>query len=63
MIKKIPILLALTLSACSGQQQKTVKEPFQDFYNTHLFFNLETEAERVPCEIREKFPIGFPERS
>ena len=41
------------LSACSS---KPAKPPHQEFYDTHLLFDLETEVERHPCAIQGKIP-------
>ncbi len=54
MIKRIPFLLILLLSACNSQPSSS-KSLYQ-FYNTHLFFDLDEEVERSPCTVQGTIP-------
>ena len=49
------VFLVLILSACSSQTA-TPPSSYQAFYDTHLFFDLENEKQRVPCSIIGEIP-------
>lgn len=55
MLKKLSFLVVLALCGCNSQQ-KPSKFPYQTFYDTRLFFDLENEVERVPCPITGEIP-------
>lgn len=55
MIKKFSFFLLLILSACGSQSNSS--KSLYDFYNTHLFFDLDNEVERSPCAIQGAIPI------
>lgn len=55
MLKKLPLLVVLVLAGCNSEQ-KPSKSPYQTFYDTRLFFDLENEVERVPCSITGEIP-------
>jgi beta,beta-carotene 9',10'-dioxygenase len=52
MIKKISFCLFLIFSACNSNSGN----PLYQFYNTHLFFDLDNEVERTSCPIQGTIP-------
>ena len=57
MIKKTSFLFLLLLSACSSDSEKSSSKSLYQFYNTHLFFDLNEEVERKPCPIQGSIPL------
>lgn len=54
MLKIFPVLLLLTLSSCTSQPNPP--KSLYDFYNQHLFFDLDHEVNRSPCTVQGTIP-------
>ena len=55
MLKTLPIIASIILCACSSDH-KPSQSALLNFYDTHLFFDMDTETTQCSCTIQGKIP-------
>jgi carotenoid cleavage dioxygenase-like enzyme len=55
MLKNTLFLTLFLLCACN-KEQKSPKSPYQTFYDTHLFFDMDAEVARQSCKVSGEIP-------